>query len=106
ASKSGIVVADLDTPASAATMLHFLEQAPAGTGSVALIDEPDPGWVSAALSSAISAVIARDAGPDELQLALQAADAGLVLLHPTSVRGLTLKNASHNANDITAEELT
>jgi DNA-binding NarL/FixJ family response regulator len=106
ASKSGIVVADLDTPASAAAMLHLLEQAPAGTGSVALIDEPDPGWVRAALSSMISAVIARDAGPDELQLALQAADMGFVLLHPTSVRGLTLESASHNANDITAEELT
>src|SRR5580765_8245083 len=56
ASKSGIVVADLDTPESAAAMLHFLEQAPAGTGSVALIDEPDPEWVRAALSSTINAI--------------------------------------------------
>jgi len=106
ASKSGIVVADLDTPESAAAMLHFLEQAPAGTGSVALIDEPDPEWVRAALSSTINAIIARDAGPDELQLALQAADAGFVLLHPSSVRGLILENPSHNAKDITTEELT
>jgi len=106
ASKSGIVVADLDTPASAVAMLHFLQQAPAGTGSIALIDEPDPEWVRAALSSTISAVIARDAGPDELLLALQAADAGFVLLHPTSVRGLTLETAPPNASDITAEEFT
>ena len=36
-SKSDILVADLDTPAAAAAMIHFLEQAPAGTGSVALV---------------------------------------------------------------------
>ena len=103
-SKSDILVADLDTPASAAAMIHFLEQAPAGTGYVALIDEPDPEWVRTALSVAINAVITRDAGPEELQLALQAADAGFVLLHPTSVRGLALESGPHGANDTTPEE--
>jgi DNA-binding NarL/FixJ family response regulator len=102
-SKSDILVADLDTPASAAAMIHFLEQAPAVTGSVALVDEPDPEWIRTALSSEINAIIARDAGPEELQLALQAADAGFVLLHPTSVRGLALETAPHEANDTTEE---
>ena len=50
-SKSDILVADLDTPASAAAMLDFLQDAPAGTGSVALIDDPDPAWVRSALQS-------------------------------------------------------
>jgi DNA-binding NarL/FixJ family response regulator len=102
-SKSDILVADLDTSASAAAMIHFLEQAPAGTGSVALVDEPDPEWTRTALSSGINAIIARDAGPEDLQLALQAADAGFVLLHPTSVRGLALEAAPHEANDTTEE---
>jgi DNA-binding NarL/FixJ family response regulator len=109
-SASDIVVADLDTPASAAALLRFLEQAPAGTGSVALIDEPAPEWVRAALSAGINAIIARDTGAEELQLALQAAVAGFVLLHPTSVRSLALENATREPNDtITdewAEELT
>ncbi|HEX4603902.1 MAG TPA: response regulator transcription factor [Candidatus Angelobacter sp.] len=104
ASKSDIVVADLDSPALAAAMVHFLEQAPAGTGSVALIDGPGPEWVRTALSSGINALIARDAGPEELQLALQAADAGLVLLHPTSVRGLMLENALPDTHDSPMEE--
>ena len=111
-SKSDIVVADLDTPASATAMLRFLEQAPAGTGSVALIDEPDPDWVRAALSAGINAILARDTGTEELQLALQAADSGFVLLHPTSVRGLPLDGPAHEAhegneaNDAPADEWT
>jgi len=94
-----ILVADLDTPASAAAMIHFLEQAPSGAGSVALIDEPEAEWVRTALSSGINAIIAREAGPEELQLALQAADAGFVLLHPTSVHVLALGSAVHEPNE-------
>lgn len=103
-SKSDILVADLDTPASAAAMLHFFEQAPAGMGSVALIDEPEQEWVRTALSAGINAIIARDVGPEEMQLALQAADAGFVLLHPTSVRGLALENAARHANSAMPDE--
>ena len=103
ASKSDILVADLDTPASAAAMVHFLEAAPAGTGSVALIDDPDPAWVRSALRASIHAVISRDANTEDMQLALQAADAGFVLLHPTSVHGLLQNNAIAEINDISGE---
>src|ERR1051325_3665752 len=61
ASKSNILVADLDTPTSAAAMIDFLQGAPAATGSVALIDDPDPVWVRSALNASIHAIIARDA---------------------------------------------
>src|SRR5947209_8768044 len=105
--KSDVVVADLETPASAAAMIHFLEEAPAGTGSVALIDEPDPAWVRSALSAQINAILARDAAADELQLALQAAETGLELLHRSSVRGLAIGTYPHHvADDGIAEELT
>jgi DNA-binding NarL/FixJ family response regulator len=104
ASKSDILVADLETPASAEAMLDFLDEAPAGTGSVALIDDPDPEWVRAALKESISAVISRDATLEEIQLALQAAEAGFVLLHPTSIRSLFPENPLAYSNDIGMEE--
>jgi DNA-binding NarL/FixJ family response regulator len=105
ASKSDILLADLDSPSAAEAMIHFLESAPAGTGSVALIDEPDPQWVRSALLAPINGIIARDASAEELQLAIQAAEAGLVLLHPTSVRSLVQHSALPEINDGPTEEL-
>ncbi|MCU1255584.1 MAG: helix-turn-helix transcriptional regulator [Candidatus Angelobacter sp.] len=112
ATKCDILVADLDTPASAAAMLDFLEDAPAGTGSVALIDDPDPAWVRSALRNSLNAVISRDATAEDMQLGLQAAEAGFVLLHPTSVRGLLQDNpllqdnSMTNTNDLAMDGLS
>jgi len=103
ASKFNILVADLETPASVAAMIDFLEDAPAGTGSVALIDDPDPAWVRSALRASIHAVIGRDANIEDMQLALQAADAGFVLLHPTSVQGLLQSNSIAEIDEISVE---
>jgi DNA-binding NarL/FixJ family response regulator len=103
ASKFNILVADLETPASAAAMIDFLEDAPAGTGSVALIDDPDPAWVRSALRASIHAIISRDANIEDMQLALQAADAGFVLLHPTSVQGLLQSNSIAEIDEISVE---
>lgn len=105
-SKADILVADLDTPASAAAMLDFLEAAPAGAGSVALIDDPDPAWVRSALRASIHAVIGRDANPEDMQLALQAAEAGFVLLHPSSVDGLLQSDAIAEMDDMRSDGLT
>jgi NarL family two-component system response regulator YdfI len=106
AAKPDILVADLDTPASAAAMLTFLEDVPAGTGSVALIDDPDPAWVLSALSASIHAVISRDATAEDIQLALQAAEAGFVLLHPASVRGLLQDSSLADTNDLAVDGLS
>lgn len=103
ASKSNILVADLDSPASAAAMVDFLEKAPAGAGSVALIDDPDPAWVRSALNASIHAIISRDANIEDMQLALQAADAGFVLLHPTSVQGLLQNNSMTEIDEMSGE---
>ena len=105
ASKADILVADLATPASATAMLDFLQDAPAGAGSVALIDYPDPAWVRSALRSSAHAIISRDANSEDMQLALHAADAGFVLLHPTSVHALLQENAIAQMDDISGEEL-
>lgn len=105
ASASRILLADLDAPAPAAAMVHFLDGAPAGIGAIALIDDPQPAWVRLALGASVNAILARDAGAEDLLLAIQAAEAGLVLLHPTSVRGLTAESFVSTADAIT-EELT
>jgi len=103
--KVDVLVADLDTRASAAAMLDFLEAAAAGTGSVALIDDPDPAWVRSALRASAHAIISRDANSEDMQLAIQAAEAGFVLLHPTSVQGLLQNNAIDQMRDISDEDI-
>jgi DNA-binding NarL/FixJ family response regulator len=70
---------------------------------VALIDDPDPAWVRSALRASIHAIISRDANIEDMQLALQAADAGFVLLHPTSVQGLLQSNSIAEIDEISVE---
>ncbi|HET8892052.1 MAG TPA: response regulator transcription factor [Candidatus Angelobacter sp.] len=109
ASKCDLLLADLENSDEAAALLRFLQEAPAGTGSVALVDEPEPGWVRSALRASLNAMIARDVAREDIQLAMQAAEAGLVLLHPSSVHGLvqqrTLQEPDNVAGNFT-EELT
>jgi two-component system, NarL family, response regulator YdfI len=57
-------------------------------GVVALIDDPDRRWVQAALRAGVNAIISREPSADELHAALAAADAGMVLLDPSSARDL------------------
>ena len=102
-----LLLTDLEAPAPAAALIDFLASAPAGAAVIALIDNPEPDWVRAVLSVPVHAILARDSGVDDLWLALQAADAGLVLLHPTSARGLTATSFSETKNDDgLIEELT
>jgi two-component system, NarL family, response regulator YdfI len=105
-SKADVLVADLDTPASAVAMLDFLEEAPASGGAIALIDDPDPAWVRSALRASAHAIISRDATAEDMQIALQAAEAGFILLHPTSVQGLLQNNTIAEVNDISGEDLS
>jgi DNA-binding NarL/FixJ family response regulator len=87
-SHAGVLVADLPSRASSVHFLQTLKEFPDGSGIVALVDDPDPGWVRNALHYGVHAIIARDADRDQLALAVEAADAGYVLLHPTSARML------------------
>jgi DNA-binding NarL/FixJ family response regulator len=105
AAKADLLLADLENPVEAAALLRFLEEAPAGTASVALVDEPDPVWVRSALRASLNAIIARDAAREDILLALQSAEAGLVLLHPTSASGLLQERALQEPNNA-AEEFT
>jgi DNA-binding NarL/FixJ family response regulator len=69
-------------------MIRAFEEGGGAAGAVALIDDPDPRWLRLALRGGINAIISREAALEELRVALAAADAGLVLLHPTSARNL------------------
>jgi DNA-binding NarL/FixJ family response regulator len=84
-----IVIGDLATPSEAAAFVRFLEHSPPILGAVALIDAPEARWVGAALAAGANAIITREPSSDELWLALNAAEAGMVLLHPSSARALT-----------------
>ncbi len=105
ASKADILVADLDTPGSAIAMLDFLQGASSGAGAIALIDDPDPAWVRSALQASAHAIISRDANIEDMQMALQAAEAGFVLLHPTSVHGLLQNNPIAEMSHISVEDM-
>jgi DNA-binding NarL/FixJ family response regulator len=101
-----IVVADVGTPTEAAAMIRFAEEQGSGAGAVTLIDDPDPRWVRSALKAGISAIISREAATEELQLALGAAEAGLVLLHPTSAQTLTTMHLQPPDLSYAQEKLT
>lgn len=83
-------VADLETATSTEGFLNALESEnwPGDFGKVALIDDPDPPWVRSALQAGVSAIISRQPDTDELRLAIDAAEAGLILLQPSSAREL------------------
>lgn len=101
-----ILVADLETRQAAALMVRVLEDSPGGFGAVALIDDPDPRWVRAALDAGMNAIISREANLEEFHLAIAAAEAGLVLLHPSSARNLTAGSLRSSGFDHDVEQLT
>src|SRR5262249_23405912 len=80
--RSDMLIADLATHVEATAFLEALERAPETHKSVALIDSPQPRWVRTALAAGTHAILSRQANPEELDLALSAAEAGLILLHP------------------------
>jgi DNA-binding NarL/FixJ family response regulator len=73
----------------AAATLRLLPAAPAGV--IALAENPEPRWTAAALAAGIIAILSREVMADELKLAFMAADAGLVLLHPSSIQHPALR---------------
>jgi DNA-binding NarL/FixJ family response regulator len=57
-------------------------------GLVVLADEPDAAWVAAALRAGVRAVLPREATAPEISAAVEAAAAGLVVLHPDAADAL------------------
>src|SRR5215510_2713190 len=82
------VLVDVDSPALLAAVIRAAEALPDGIGFITLVDNPEPQWVIAGLRAGINAILAREVTPEELRLAVQAAETGLILLHPSSAQGL------------------
>ncbi|HKF23149.1 MAG TPA: response regulator transcription factor [Candidatus Angelobacter sp.] len=110
---SGIFIADLATHAEATAFLELLEHAPGTRKSIALIDSPDPQWVRTALAAGTNAILSRQADPDELDLALSAAESDLILLHRNSTEAFSagslgkvdpLSEAGTELEELTARE--
>ncbi len=103
-----ILIADLEGPSAAAKMIEVLRESPGRLGAVALIDDPEPQWVHRALDAGVNAIISHNPDADELHLAIAAADAGLILLHPSSARNLAARNLqpspSTSVETLTARE--
>jgi DNA-binding NarL/FixJ family response regulator len=81
APNTDVVVGALDrSDERAAAALLALAAEGGGPAVVAIVDDADPVWASAALHAGVSAVLPRDAGPAELQAAVVAAASGLVVM--------------------------
>lgn len=80
-----LIVVDVDSPAVASAVVRAARALPERPGWIALADNPDSDWVSAALRAGVNAILPQDATREEMRLAMLAAEAGFVLLHPSSV---------------------
>jgi DNA-binding NarL/FixJ family response regulator len=85
-SRAEILLVDLESRTQADSFLRSMSAPISVVGAVALVDDPNPAWVRRALAAGVRALIARDSPSEDLRLAIEAAYAGLVLLHPSSAR--------------------
>jgi len=106
-SGADVVLADVDTPEFASAIIRLARDLPEGTGMVLLVDNPAPRWARNAIRSGVNAILSREITTEELRLALQAAEANLVLLHPVAALGLFPSDFNSAQNlDEPVEQLT
>jgi DNA-binding NarL/FixJ family response regulator len=104
-----VLIADLESPEAAAELIRVLEDFSGAPGTVALVDNPAPAWLQAAIHAGVNAFISRNPNQEELHLAITAAEAGLILLHPSSAlslatRSLPSPDLLHDVERLTARE--
>jgi NarL family two-component system response regulator YdfI len=74
---------------------------------IVLSEQPKSAWLSKALRAGVRAVLPRDVSPEQLRAALEAAGAGLVVVHPSELGAvLPATVGSSAAVDELAEPLT
>jgi two-component system, NarL family, response regulator YdfI len=57
----------------------------AETTVIVLSDHPRPGWTTEAIRAGVRAILPSEVSPDQLAAALEAAMAGLVVVHPSEI---------------------
>jgi DNA-binding NarL/FixJ family response regulator len=99
-----LIVVDVDTPSVAAAILRIAQALPGGTGLIVLADNPDASWVGEALRAGVNAILSREINAEEIRLGILAAEAGLVLLHPSSAQNLGRRTLAleHDADSLEA----
>jgi NarL family two-component system response regulator YdfI len=60
---------------------------------IILTDQPPPGWAAEAVRGGARAILPSDISPDQLQAAIEAAIAGLVVIHPGEVNSVVSASA-------------
>jgi len=64
---------------------------------VVLSEQPKADWLSKVLRAGVRAILPRDAAPEQLRAALEAAAAGLVVVHPSEVNEIFPAHAELSA---------
>ena len=77
-----VVLADLEKPSSLPL------ESPLSVPAVVLVDNPEPGWAAHALRSGVKAILATDAGAEDIIPAVITAYSGFVFLDPAYARDL------------------
>jgi len=101
--QADVVVADLENEAQLVTQN--------GSPIVALIDNPSAAWTAKALRSGVKSILPLEASGEEISSAIQAANAGLVLLDPEIAEALSERVPGatslvvHSREELTAREL-
>jgi two-component system, NarL family, response regulator YdfI len=102
-----VIIIDVDSLLVASATVRLTQRLPDHVGVMALADNPEKSWVRQAIRAGVNAILSREIASDELQLGIEAAEAGLVLLHPTSAYELPYGNAeSHRILNGSPERLT
>ena len=105
-----VVLADLDSPYP--QILNDLRALPLPASVVLLIPEPDTAWSARALRVGVRAILERNADPEEIRAAVEAAHWGLVTLEAelakdlaAQVRADAADAPAEAAGDLTAREI-
>jgi DNA-binding NarL/FixJ family response regulator len=100
-----VILFDVSGPAAAGGPLELARTLGSDAAILALVDAPEIGWVTEALSVGIKAMLSRDATREELALGIEAAGLGLVLLLPSSVNQMLTRFPVMEPDDL-VEPLT
>ena len=85
-----VIVVEWDAE-HAQELIDFAGEAPP---MVVLAADPDPAWMSEALRSGVRGILPRDLSTSEILAAIEAAAAGLVVLHPQAVEAAITRPVS------------
>ncbi|HJU29449.1 MAG TPA: response regulator transcription factor [Candidatus Binataceae bacterium] len=76
---------------------ELIELAAESPPVLALVPDPQPSWSHEALRAGVRGIVPRDSSTAEISAAIEAAAAGLVVIHPQAVEAVAVRAAPHDA---------